>query len=209
MKNPKQTQLQILKKREYTMYNFYINSNGTKEGPYSAAEMTALQLAATTPVTEQSYGDRWFTAKDFDFYYMAKEENVNQTDVVMTKDDFVSETACEKKQHTTTTLSDPSCLGKWCWRGFLMPGLWGIFNGVYWPLAVGLVSGLLSFVGLQFGPILLTIVTGIILGINGHSMSWDSLKGDIDAAKFDNRMAGWNVASVIITVAIILIQVVY
>ena len=57
MKNPKQTQLQILKKREYTMYNFYINSNGTKEGPYSAAEMTALQLAATTPVTEQSSTD--------------------------------------------------------------------------------------------------------------------------------------------------------
>ena len=190
------------------MYNFYINSNGTKEGPYSAAEMSTLQLAAATPVAEQSYGDRWFAAKDFDFEYMAKEESVNQTDVVMTDDDFTSETVFEKKQPTTaTTLLSPTCLGKWCWGGFLIPGLWGIFNGVYWPLAVALVSGFLSLVGLQLVPILLTIATGIILGINGHNMSWDYLKGDIDASKFDHRMAGWNVAGIIITVAIILIEV--
>ena len=187
------------------MYNFYINSNGTKEGPYSAAEMSALQLIATTPVTEQSYGDRWFTAKDFDFEYLAKNESTNQTDVIMTEDDFASETA---QKNTDTTLSDPTCLGKWCWGGFLMPGLWGIFNGVYWPLAIALVSGLLSLVGLLFVPFLLTIATGIILGIYGHKMSWEYLKGDIGAARFDNSMAGCTVASIIINIAIIFIVVV-
>ena len=88
-----------------------------------------------------------------------------------------------------------------------MSGLWGIFNGVYWPLAVALVSGLLSLAGLLVIPILLAITTDIILGINGHKLSWEYLKDDIDADKFDHRMTRWNVASIIITILVFIIAV--
>lgn len=193
------------------MYSFFINSNGMKEGPYSAAEMSALQLAATTPVAEQSYGDRWFTAKDFDFDYMAKEERVGQVDVMVSEDDFTLEkdsVVGQPNDTAVTALSEPSCLGKWCWGGFLMPGLWGLFNGVYWPLMLGIISAAYSLYDIDIVGILLTITTGIILGIKGHRLSWTHFKDELDATKFDQRMSGWNVAGIMISVIYILIAII-
>lgn len=188
------------------MYRFYINSNGTKEGPYSAAEMSTIQLDATTPVAEQSYGDRWFTAKDFDFYYLAKEESLDQTDIVMTEDDFVSETACETEQPVATiAITEPTCLDKWCWGGFVMSGLWGLCNRVYWPLLVCFLCGILSLNDADWVGVILSIATSVILGIKGHRRSWESFKGKIGASEFDDRMSGWNVMGIIILIALILI----
>ena len=192
------------------MYSFYINLNGTKEGPYSAAEMSALQLAATTPVAEQSYGDRWFTAKDFDFYYLAKQESLDQKDIVMTEDDFASVTACEMEQPVAATaITEPTCLNKWCWAGFVMPGLWGLCNRVYWPLLVSFICGLLSHTSADWIGVFLSIATSVILGIKGHRLSWESFNGELDASKFDNRMSGWNVVGIIIGIAFILLCIVY
>ena len=194
------------------MYNFYINSNGTKEGPYSAAEMRALHLSATTPVIEQSLGNRSFLARDFDFDYMAKEERVDQVDVLVTKDDFIPEVECVAEPPTgnaVSDLSEPSCLGKWCWGGFLLPGLWGLFNGVYWPLLVGIVSTALTYNHAGAVGILLRIATCIILGIKGNRWSWNYFKGDLDASSFDNRMSGWNVAAIIISVATFFLAIIF
>lgn len=193
------------------MYNFFINSNGTKEGPYSASEMCALQLSATIPVAEQSLGDQWFPASDFDFDYMAKEERVGQVDVMVSEDDFTLEMDGVGEQPTdnaVTALSEPSCLGKWCWGGFLMPGLWGVFNGVYWPLVVGIISAACSMNNADIVGMLLTITTSIILGIKGHRLSWTHFKDELDATKFDQRMSGWNVAGIMISVVYILIAII-
>jgi len=194
------------------MYSFYINSNGTKEGPYSASEMCTLQLAATMPVAEQSLGDQWFPASDFDFDYMAKQEREGQVDVLFSEGDFAPETEFVTKQPTNTAvkdLSEPTCLNKWCWGGFLVPGLWGLFNGVYWPLLVGIVSAVISYAEADVVSILLTIATGIILGIKGHRWSWNHFKDELDATEFDQRMEGWNVSTLIIVGAIILMAIIF
>ena len=55
-------------------FRFYIKTQGAEEGPYSAQEMSEMNLANWVQVREVSMGNTWFPANNFDFYELAQDE---------------------------------------------------------------------------------------------------------------------------------------
>lgn len=77
----------------------------------------------------------------------------------------------------------PACLNKWNWGAFFWGWIWGIGNGVYWPLVT-----LIPYVGQ-----LASIIIIFILGANGSRYAWDNFSGS--AAEFDAKQHRWAVAA--------------
>lgn len=85
-----------------------------------------------------------------------------------------------EKQCTKT----PKYLRRWNWGAFGFGWLWGLCNGIYWPLIVFLIIISILIVGVVIlddiaGVILLSVVilykliVGIILGIKGNKWAWE------------------------------------
>ena len=93
----------------------------------------------------------------------------------------------------------PACLNQWNWGAFFWGWIWGIGNGVYWPLIT-----LIPYVGQVAALIIM-----FILGANGSRYAWDNFSGS--AAEFDERQHNWAVAAGItclITIGIVIIAIV-
>lgn len=56
------------------MYKFYIKTNDTEIGPFSAQEMAEKNLADLVQVREEAMGGTWFFANTYDFDELAQEE---------------------------------------------------------------------------------------------------------------------------------------
>src|SRR5574344_1949008 len=56
------------------MFEFYVEMDGAKYGPYSAKEILELKLLDNTMVTEKRMDGLWRPAKDFDFNDMYRQE---------------------------------------------------------------------------------------------------------------------------------------
>lgn len=56
-------------------YLFYFKKDDREIGPRTAGEMLKCNLSPDTPVTEKSLNGQWFTAANFDFQKLSKEEN--------------------------------------------------------------------------------------------------------------------------------------
>ena len=78
----------------------------------------------------------------------------------------------------------PNCLEKWNWGAFLLGWIWGIGNGVYWPLIC-----LIPYVGQ-----IASIIIIFILGANGSHYAWDKFNGT--AAEFDEKQRNWSIAGI-------------
>ena len=89
----------------------------------------------------------------------------------------------------------PSCLEKWNMGAFMIGGLWGICNRMWWIIGVALFLSFLSLVDNAIG-LILSIILGVILGRKGNRMSWEQYKTDTGytAEQFDKRQNGWNIA---------------
>jgi len=88
----------------------------------------------------------------------------------------------------------PKYLNKWNWGAFYFSWLWGVCNGVYWPLIV-----LIPYVG-QIAALIICFV----LGANGSRYAWDKFNGS--ASDFDLKQEAWaKAAGVCFCITIILI----
>ena len=61
-------------------------------------------------------------------------------------------------------------LSKWNWGAFLFSWIWGLGNGIYWPLAL-IICGFIPYVG---G--LISLAACVSLGINGTKWAWEAKK---------------------------------
>ena len=73
----------------------------------------------------------------------------------------------------------PVCLNKWNWGAFWFGWLWGVCNGVYWPLIT-----LIPYIGQ-----IAALIICFILGANGSRYAWDNFNGT--ATEFDAKQASW------------------
>lgn len=87
----------------------------------------------------------------------------------------------------------PNYLNKWNWGAFYFGWLWGVCNGVYWPLII-----LIPYIGQ-----IAALIICFILGANGSRYAWENFKGS--AAEFDAKQESWaNAAGICFVITIII-----
>lgn len=167
-------------------YKFYVQMDGETYGPYSAKAVRDLELLDDILVTEESMNGQWLPASKFDFDDMVrKEEGVPSQpyvpqppkpaqpvyqpfnpvpNVQVNQDGTVTNSSNWETPYNANDV--PAEIKKWNWGAFFFNWLWGVCNGVYWPLALILVN-LIPYVGQ-----LLALGACIALGINGSEWAW-------------------------------------
>ena len=60
----------------------------------------------------------------------------------------------------------PQEINKWNWGAFLLTWIWGVGNGLYWPLAI-IIVGLIPYVGWAA-----SLAASIYLGMKGSELAW-------------------------------------
>lgn len=181
-------------------YKFYIKMDGETFGPYSAKEVRDLQLMDDILVTEESMDGAWLPAGDFDFEDMVAKElgaSVNEDGTITRRSGRntpinPTSTATSSRQSVGTSSSIhtdgvPEEIKKWNWGAFFFNWLWGICNGVYWPLIL-IVVNFIPYVG----P-LITLGGCIALGINGNEWAWKA-KSWSSVTEFKRVQHKWAIA---------------
>lgn len=92
-------------------------------------------------------------------------------------------------------------LSKWNWGAFFFNFIWGIFNGVYWPL-VGIVVYFIPFIG----P-LATFGISIYLGVNGTQLAWTKREWS-SWESFKSTQRNWAIAALFCLLGPILISII-
>lgn len=182
-------------------YKFYVKMDGETFGPYSAKEVRDLQLMDDILVTEESMEDEWLPAGHFDFDDMVIKElgaSVNEdgtitrrpgynTPINPTRAAISSQQSVQPSFTSTHTDGVPEEIKKWNWGAFFFNWLWGVCNGVYWPLALIAVN-FIPYVGplISFG-------CCIALGINGNEWAWRA-KSWSSVTEFKRVQRKWAIA---------------
>lgn len=180
-------------------YKFYVQMEGQSYGPYSVKELMELPLLDDTLITEESMNGEWLPAKKFDFEDMLKKENGTTVFSSPSTPDNVQTNFQNSYTHSENSginiCSDgsiqrntPSIIGKWNWGAFCFNWLWGVFNGVYWPLLL-IIANLIPYVGW-----IASLVGCIYLGIKGNEMSWNSNKHWPSVEDFEKTQKQWTMA---------------
>lgn len=173
-------------------YKFYIQMDGATYGPYSATAVRDLELLDDILVTEESMNGKWLPASRFDFDDMAKKETgyatvqtsqssqqLYQPSTKPVAPHYQADSAHVDYGRTTDnswSTYDPNTvpqeIKKWNWGAFFFGWLWGICNGLYWPLLMILVS-FIPYIGQ-----VLAFAISIALGIKGNEWAWKSKAWD-------------------------------
>ena len=148
--------------------------DGDTFGPYSAKEILDLDLMDDILVTEESMNGTWLPARRFDFQDMYMKES----GTVINDDGSISRPivpgpievplAHNTPDSTASYIPDQGVLSKWNWGAFWFTWLWGVCNGVYWPLLAILLSAI-PYVGPFIG-----IGVSIYLGVEGTRLAWNA-----------------------------------
>ena len=177
-------------------YKFYVQMDGEGYGPYSVQELMGLGVTDDTLLTEEGMNGQWVPAREFDFEEMLrKEQDVSRItsasqssyNNAQTMDPPVQSSAYGYS-HTTK----PSIIGKWNWGAFALSWLWGIFNGLYWPLLLILINfipylGWIAYIG-----------GSVYLGLKGNELSWNRKQGWSSVEYFEDTQQKWSKAGLIV-----------
>ena len=196
-------------------YSFYVQMDGQVFGPYSAREMRDLDLLDDILVTEESMNGQWLPASKFDFDDMVRKEigdgytptspqpatippyQPQPSPFMVNPDGSVS-----NGQGTWETPYNPNDIPaeirKWNWGAFFFNWLWGVCNGVYWPLALIIVN-FIPYVG---G--LITLIACIALGINGSEWAWKGKRWN-SLEHFKRVQHNWALACVWVFIGMIVL----
>lgn len=171
-------------------------------GPYTLDEYHALDVPDYTEVMESNVGE-WYLAKDYPSYEELKAMENSSGPVMpplLPQTQPLPQTYAQDEQPKTG----------WNWGAFGFSWLWGIFNGVYWPLIIIPCSFMpLLFDSPTFfyiGPYI-GLGIAITLGIYGNKWAWESKSWE-SAAKFNKVQKNWSKAllySLIISVGIVIL----
>ena len=108
------------------------------------------------------------------------------------------ETQRFKQQQETSVVGkkNPQCLERWSWGAFVWGWIWGVCNGVYWPLVT-----LIPYVGQ-----VAALVICFILGANGNKYAWEKFTGS--AEEFDRKQHNWAIAAGIYAIILAIVLVI-
>lgn len=171
--------------------------DGETYGPYSAKEVRDLQLLDDILVTEESMNE-WLPAGRFDFDDMVRKEmsalinedgTINRSDYVPSANPVIPVVTSVQPTRIQQSSSDgvPDEIKRWNWGAFFFSWIWGVCNGVYWPLAL-IVVNFIPYVGplISFG-------CCIALGINGSEWAWKA-KSWYSVTEFKRVQHKWAIA---------------
>ncbi|MBO7476831.1 MAG: FHA domain-containing protein [Salinivirgaceae bacterium] len=107
---------------------------------------------------------------------------------------------------------EPKCLNKFNWGAFMLPGIWGAFNGciwlLIWPLILCLLSRTRDFNIITIG-VIIYLIERIIASLLGNKWAWEKAE-NISAADFDQKQHNWNIgggiAGAILIVLVIIVS---
>lgn len=178
-------------------YKFYVKMDGETFGPYSAREIRDLQLMDDILVTEESM-DEWLPAGRFDFDDMVRKEfgscvnedgSINRSQYNTLVNSSTSQQTQQTRSTTTSTTTEgvPNEIKKWNWGAFFFNWLWGVCNGVYWPLILILVN-IIPYVGQ-----IISFIGCIALGLNGNEWAWKA-KSWSNVEEFKRVQHNWSMA---------------
>lgn len=181
-------------------YKFYVQMDGETYGPYTAKEIRDLQLMDDILVTEESMSE-WLPAGRFDFDDMVMKElgaSINE-DCTINRSGYgtpmpspITSVVPQPELENTPIYADeiPSEIKGWNWGAFSFGWIWGVCNGVYWPLLL-ILGSLIPYVGA-----LISLGGLIALGINGNKWAWKA-KSWSSIAEFKRVQHKWNIAGLI------------
>lgn len=96
---------------------------------------------------------------------------------------------------------------KFSWAAFLMPGIWGLFNGCWWMLLVNIGYFILALVPiLGIISVFASFITNIFFGINGTRWAWEN-RTWTSPQSFEQTQKTWNRVAIILLLVVILMSV--
>ena len=112
---------------------------------------------------------------------------------------------------TSAPTSSPTTLSKWSWGGFVLNWIWGVCNGVYWPLVIIPIALLILIAIFHENGILLIIAIlpiigiSIYLGFKGNKLAWNGKKKWADSHSFENIQWKWASAAKIVAIVYLIL----
>ena len=89
----------------------------------------------------------------------------------------------------------PPVTEAWNWGAFSLSWIWGVFNGLYWPLII-IVINYIPYVG-----VIISLCTCLLLGKNGNLYAWRKAKHKgFSVEHFTYIQSKWNTAGQIVTI---------
>lgn len=109
---------------------------------------------------------------------------------------------------------EPIIIGNWSWGAFGFAGLWGIFNGVYWPIIVAIALNVISFClpeSIQSSADIVTVIAELLislyLGAKGNELAWNNKEWE-SCEQFERVQHKWAVALGITLAACVILCVI-
>lgn len=173
--------------------------DGETYGPYSAKEVRDLQLMDDILVTEESMNE-WLPANRFNFDDMVRKElgalvnedgTINRplygTPMTPITPDTSPQRPAHSQYNSTYTNGLPNEIKGWNWGAFFFSWIWGVCNGVYWPLIL-IVVNFIPYLG-----VLISLGGSIALGIYGNEWAWKA-KSWSSVSEFKRVQHKWAIA---------------
>ncbi len=97
----------------------------------------------------------------------------------------------------------PPIIEVWNWGAFSLSWIWGVFNGLYWPLII-IVINFIPYVG-----VIISLCICVLLGKNGNLYAWRKARQKGDTVEhFTFIQSKWNTAGQIGVVVFLLLLLV-
>lgn len=115
---------------------------------------------------------------------------------------FHNQSSYQREIHPQPT--SPSILDTWNWGAFTLSWIWGICNGIYWPLCM-IVCNFIPYFG-----VLCSLSICVYLGFKGNKMAWTNARQKgITVYSFERTQATWNILGLILFIISVLLAVIY
>lgn len=187
---------------------FYVKMDEEEFGPYTKEEILSLKLLPDTLVSM----DILNTWLPYSTYNIEGNVQVCTEEKLVKKQDEPRITSINDEKESKVN-NDLGIKG-WNWGAFFFNSLWGLFNGVYWPIVVNIIVAIpmLCFVNEVFIAMgqFVNLIVCIILGIKGNELSWNSSKKWKGVEEFKRVQKKWSKAVlwwIIIAVLLILVPI--
>ena len=94
----------------------------------------------------------------------------------------------------------PPIIEAWNWGAFSLSWIWGVFNGLYWPLIV-IAINFIPYVG-----VIISLCICVLLGKNGNLYAWRKAKQKgYSVDYFTYIQSKWNTAGQIVMIVFVLL----
>ena len=171
-------------------------------GPYSAKEVISLDLPNDVLVKEESIGE-WHPANHYDFIDLyGRELGFFVSDDGTIQRSSPQPIVTPSAQPSIEVINElvPSSIKKWNWGAFFFGWIWGVCNGIYWPL-ISIGVNFIPYIGM-----FISLTINIALGINGNEWAWKAKRWD-SVIQFKKTQSKWSRAILYVLLGAFIISI--